>query len=447
MTNTNEYLERRQLLFSKLKDNSITIIGSWPEQKLNEDVEFLYKQNPNLYYLTGWTEPHTILVLAKTNGKAYNILFVPPKDISQEVWTGKRNGKEGAVEYFGVNAAYDNTKFKDIISEIFNDKNYTTIYYDCPDKNSDEWQYYIESVSGHAKESYGIPWIDLKPIIELQRVKKTDFEIDLIRKSCQLSAKAHILAMNNTFPNMNECQIDGLINGYLMWNRCKRLAYPNIVASGNNATTLHYENNDSLMNDGNLLLIDSGGELDYYASDITRTYPISGKFSKEQKEIYNIVLKAQQTCIEQIKPGLTLADLQELSCIVIIEGLLELGLLIGSVEENLENKTYRKFYMHGLGHYLGLDVHDCKTVGKDIEFEPGFVFTVEPGIYISEDLLDVPKEYRGIGIRIEDDVVVTESGCEVLSKDVPKEINEIESIVGTKCIDFHIMPFSTITTV
>ncbi len=423
--NLNEYLQRRNLLFSKLADNSVTIIGSWPEQKLNGDVEYVYKQNPNLYYLTGWMEPHTILILEKNNeSNTKTTMFVPSKDPSMEVWTGKRNGPEGAVSKFGVDEAYDNTSFKDMKNQLM--LIHSTIYYDCPDNNSNEWNSIMHM---------DINKIDLAPIIELQRVKKTGYEVDVIRRSCQLSAKAHMLAMMSAHPGMNECQLDGLINGYLMWHGDKRLAYPNIVASGNNATTLHYDKNDDIMEDGELVLIDSGGELEYYASDITRTFPVNGKFTKEQAEIYQIVLDAQQSCIDYVKPGITVWDLHELSCRVIVSGLLKIGLLFGTIDDNIKNESYKKFYMHNIGHWMGIDVHDCKSVDrKTVKLEPGFVFTVEPGIYISNDS-DVPDAYRGIGVRIEDDVVVTVNGCEVLSKDVPKEIPEIEKLVGIKQMD------------
>jgi Xaa-Pro aminopeptidase len=423
-----EYKLRRDALFSVVPDSSIIILGSWAEQKLNDDVEYSYKQNPNLYYLSGWVEPESVIVLEKRDHGRTVMMFVRPKDPTMETWTGPRAGPIGAIQQFGADYAHDISSFNEIIQQRI--KLYQTIYHDCPDTNSQEYKL-IEQL----KSDKRVKLVDLRPIIELHRVKKTDYEIGLIRQSCKLSAKAHMLAMRGCHPGMNERNLDALISGYLTWNGSKRLAYPNIVAAGNNATTLHYGDNNSTIKNNDLILIDAGGELDYYASDITRTFPANGKFTNEQLQIYQIVLNCQQACISYAKPGITLFDIHNLSCKVITDGLIKLGLLNGTVEENINSRSYTKFYMHSIGHWMGIDVHDCQTVDrKTTKLESGFVFTIEPGIYISNDL-DVPDRYKGIGIRIEDDVVITASGCEVLTDDVPKQVQPLEQLVGTQTVN------------
>jgi Xaa-Pro aminopeptidase len=235
--------------------------------------------------------------------------------------------------------------------------------------------------------------------------------------------------------SMWENNLSGLITGFLMWNGCERLAYPNIVAGGSNATTLHYEKNNCEIKDGDLVLIDAGGEYNYYASDITRTWPINGKFTPEQRRIYNIVLDAQEQCINAIKPGITIGELQKLSSEIITKGLIEVCILKGTFEENMEKQSYRQFYMHGLGHWMGIDVHDCSSVDrKTTTVEAGYVFTVEPGIYISKDaeLPDGFDAYCGIGIRIEDDILVTDNGSLNLTRFVPKDPYIIEKMIGTE---------------
>lgn len=424
----NEYKYRRDRLLFAIPDSSIVIVGSWGEQKLNEDVEYSYKQNPNLYYLSGWVEPEAVLVLEKKGQKCTVTMFVRPKDPTMETWTGPRVGPNGAIQRFGADYAHDISSFDEIIQQKI--RVYPWVYHDCPDMNSHEYKL-IEQL----KLDNTINLIDLRPTIELQRVKKSEYEIDLIRKSCQLSAKAHVLAMRACHPSMNERNLDALISGFLTWNGSKRLAYPNIVAAGNNATTLHYGENSSVIKNNDLILIDAGGELDYYASDITRTFPANGKFTVEQLQIYQIVLNCQQACISYAKPGITLFDIHNLSCRVITDGLIKLGLLTGTVDDNINSRAYTKFYMHSIGHWMGIDVHDCQTVDrKTTKLEPGFVFTIEPGIYISNDL-DVPDRYKGIGIRIEDDVVITTTGCEVLTDDVPKDVQNIQHLVGTQTVN------------
>lgn len=427
-----EFKKRRDLLFDKLEDNSIVIVDCWPEYEMVEGVEYRYRPDSNLYYYTGFTEPNAAMVLEKKGDYRKFTMFVQPKDPSKEVWTGKRWGVDGVKNNFVADEAFTYQELLHQFSEKVNQYEiiyHNIIYHNIP--NSENYDYVMK-----LSNSYKL--VNLKPIMERQRVVKTPYEIDLIKKSCQLSGKMHTVLMGGTQPGMNECTLDGLFTGGVMWNGCERLAYPNVVASGNNGTTLHYCNNCSTMKDGQLVLIDAGGELGYYASDITRTYPVNGKFTQEQKDIYNLVLDVQKKCIELVKPGIIFTELHQISCKLITEGLIKLGLLEGGVEDNIKNETYKKFYMHGLGHWMGLDVHDCGTVDrKETPLEPGMIFTIEPGIYISKDC-DLPiglDKYKGIGIRIEDDILCTENGSEVLSSAAPKEVDELEEIVGTKKID------------
>jgi Xaa-Pro aminopeptidase len=419
-----EFKNRRNALFQKINDKSMVIIGSWPIQYLCHDVEYTYKQDPNFYYYTGFKESDAIAVFEKSNGVEKFTLFVKEKDEKMETWTGFIHGPDLTVIKFDADQAFNNEHFKEYIMEHV--MNYKYLYNWCPDEKSQEFKFVQ-----YVHENLGIEIINCVEIMELQRNVKTEYEINLIKQACEISGKAHILAMKSTKPRMSEKHIDALINGFAMYNGCKRLAYTNIVAGGNNATTLHYENNDKELNDGDILLIDAGGEYEGYASDISRSFPVNGKFTNEQRQIYQIVLDCQKKCIEMVKPGVTIMEIHAYSQRLIAEGLINIGLLNGLVEDVVNNEDIKKFYMHTIGHFMGLDVHDCDFIDRGgYKLVPGNVFTIEPGIYISNKMV-VPEEYKGIGIRIEDDILVTNDGCEVLSCHCPKEINEIEKIVGT----------------
>ena len=399
-----EFKQRRSVLWNNASCDMI-IIGSWPVQYLNGDVDYKYKQDPNFYYYTGIKEQDMVLIIERTVGNKYDsYIFARGKDPKQELWTGKRHGFDELMVDYGFDQAYP---LKDVDSYL-SSCNYSNILAHVPDKLCS-----ILPICNNINADM----TSLQHIMETQRVIKSPFEINIIKKACAISAQIHNeIGEHISHVNVvNEREIDGTIMGLMIRNGCQRLAYPNVVAAGKNGTTLHYSDNDGDIGNDDLILIDAGGELDYYASDITRTIHNSGNFTPEQKNIYDLVLKTQMECINMVKPGITIPDIHMRSVNIITLGLIELGLLEGNAEDNIHNESYKKFYMHSIGHWMGIDVHDCQTVNKvTTVLEPGHVFTVEPGIYIPSDD-SIPKEYRGIAVRIEDDILVTKDGYNNMS--------------------------------
>ena len=415
-------IERRSKLCQNLIDstnnNKIVIFDSAQELYFNHDCAYLYRQDTNLYYYCPINQPASTLVLVSFKDQVTSYLFIEKRDPVKETWIGKRLENEDAKRLFSVDHVYNNNELEEVMDKLFSElQSSTSIYYNCPDKNSKMSRYIYYKLG---------PSSDLLPVVELQRCIKDPYEIDIMRKSAKISANAYVSAMKGTRPDMMEYEIDAILMYEFIRKGVRRVAYNNIVASGENATILHYDCNNSTMMDGDLLLVDGGGEYEHYASDISRTWPINGKFSEAQREIYQIVLDAQKACIDMVKPGISLADLHKKSVEIVSEGLIKLGILSGTQEDVISNLSYKKYYMHGVGHWLGSDVHDCPAIGK-IEFRPGMTFTVEPGLYL--DKTCPVEKYRGIGVRIEDDILVTENGYEVLSRHVPKEISEIEAIM------------------
>ena len=400
-----EFKKRRDELW-KNTDAEIIIIGSWPVQYLNGDVDYTYKQDPNFYYYTGIKEQDMTLIMEYhcegDVNKRMDYIFARGSDPKQELWTGKRLSLQSIISDYGFDDAYQNECLDQVIHNICKAQN-VNIYAHIPDKLNT-----VQLILNDSKK-YIAP---LKHIMESQRVIKSESEIEKLKKACELSAKVHNEIgeyIYHTNVN-NEREIDGTIIGLMIKNGCQRLAYPNVVASGKNGTTLHYSANNGDIGSNDLILIDAGGELDYYASDITRTVPANRIFTQEQQNIYDLVLKAQMECICMVRSGITLMHIHEKSVEVITKGLLELGLLTGNLNDNINNESYKKFYMHKVGHWMGIDVHDCCSVDKSTTIlEPGHVFTIEPGIYIGDDLT-IPEKYRNIAVRIEDDILVTKNG-------------------------------------
>lgn len=421
-----------------MADNSIAIIPAAHEKTRSYDTEYKFRQDSDFWYLTGFPEPDAIAVIDPGNKKAPYTLYVRPRDPEMETWFGRRAGVEGTVRKFGADRAFPIARFTADLPKILNGRD--ILYYRfAVDGPLDHLilNYLKEQRVRRLKSAYPPHTIiDPTPIIGEMRLHKSPEEIELMQKAADIAAEAHILAMKKVRPGMNESQVEALIEAHMRDRGASGVAYNSIVGSGPNATILHYVENNAVLRDGDLLLIDAGAEYQVYASDITRTFPVNGRFSPAQREIYDVVLDVQLKCIEYTRPGNTVKGRQEYSIELLTEGMVKLGLLKGKTSDLIKKKAYMKYYMHGVGHYLGLDVHDAGRYFVDQHakisrpFAPGMVLTVEPGIYVPPDDKTAPAKYRGIGIRIEDDVVVTESGNRILTSKVPKHPEEIESLMN-----------------
>ena len=428
--NLSTYAARRQEFLKQMGDG-IAIFPAAPTSIRSQDVEYRYRQNNDLYYLTGFPEPESLCLLSPNHDKEQFILFVRPRDKEKETWTGKRFGVEGAQEFFGVDAAYTIEQLDEVLPEhlLAAEKIYYGLGRD-ERLNTKILDFVNQGRLQRPRSGHGpVAIIDPSDLLHEMRLFKTPQEIDLMRRAITASAAAHHAALHETRPGMHEYEIEALLEYHFRRNGAEGPAYPSIVASGANATILHYISNDQQMQAGDLLLIDAGSEYACYCSDVTRTFPVGREFSAPQKEIYSLVLTAQKHAIEMIRPGIGFDDVHQRATEILINGLRDLGLLSGSTESILEKGDYRQFYMHRTSHWLGMDVHDVGKyrVGDESRtLEPGMVLTVEPGLYIAADA-DVPAAYQGIGVRIEDDVLVTANGHDVLTGAIPKEIDDIEA--------------------
>jgi Xaa-Pro aminopeptidase len=384
--------------------------------------------------LTGFEEPNSIFVFLPGSNPE-TVLFVQEKDASKETWTGFRYGPEGAKEAFKVDAAFTIDKFEVEIVKLL--KNVDRLYYSMFINREVDSVILkaIENISlARSRTNKGNLTIeDSRPLIGEMRILKSAYEIDQMRKAAVASSEAHIAVMRATRPGVNERTLQSLFIFEVMKRGCAREGYGSIVASGAAATTLHYVFNDQPCKDGDLILIDAGGECNYYSADITRTYPVNGKFNVTQKRVYQKMLDLQKNLITLVKPGQTREGMQKETIAGVTDILIDEKLLKGRREDLIEKKEFFKFYPHGVSHWLGMDVHDAgltEVKNEPRPYEPGMVLTVEPGLYIPHDMKEVPEEYRGIGIRIEDDILVTAMGQENLTVACPKEITDLESIIG-----------------
>lgn len=399
-----------------------------------KECEHRYRQDSNFLYLTGFHEPESICILAPEHSEHRFVLFVRPRDREREIWTGKRAGVKGAKEEYGADAAYPLADLDKEIPKYF--ENVENIHYTMGSDASLDGKV-VELLEQFREERYKscsgpVSIVDPGEIVRNMRAIKEPCEIDLMRKAAEISCQAHIAAMTSVEPGIYEYEIQAVIEYTFLKNGATGPAYSTIAAAGPNATYLHYNVNDCVIKDGDLVLVDAGAEYKHYSGDITRTFPANGKFSHLQRDLYSIVLDAQTAAIEAIKPGEKMDGYHEKAIQIIVDGLMDVGLLKGEREKIIEEKDYAEFYMHNTGHWLGLDTHDVgrRKIGDEVRpFEAGMVVTVEPGIYIAQDMEEVDEKYRGVGIRIEDDVLVTEGGHEVLTKEVPKKIEDIESIM------------------
>ena len=432
-----EYQQRRQQLMSKI-GNGTAIFRSAPTAVMHNDVEYVFRQDSDFFYLTGFNEAQAVAVLAPHHPEHQYVLFVQPKDRAMEIWSGYRCGVDAAKEIYDADEAYPIEELDERLPEYL--KTADRIYYrvgrdrNFNDKILSHWQRLMRIYPKHGTGPIAIE--DPAPTLHGMRLIKSSAELELMRKAADIAVEAHNHAMEFTQPGRYEYEVQAEIEHIFRLQGGLGPAYPSIVASGDNACVLHYIENNRQMQDGELLLIDAGCSYGYYNSDITRTFPIGDKFTAEQKALYELVLEAQKQAIAQVKPGNPYNLIHKTAVRVLTEGLVELGLLAGEVDQLIEEEKYKAFYMHSTGHWLGLDVHDVGVYqhGEDNPqiLQPGQVLTVEPGIYIvpdtepDEDQPEVDPRWIGIGIRIEDDVLVTSTGHEVLTAGVPKEIADIE---------------------
>ena len=429
-----EFARRRKNLMGMMDKHTISIIPGAREVTRSRDTEYPFRQNSDLFYLTGFEEPDAVLVLVPGRRQGQVVLFCRERDPDMELWNGYRLGPEGAVAYLGVDDAFPIDDLDEILPGLI--EGTQRIYYsmghdDVFDQRVMGWVNQIRKLvrTGAAPPA---DFTDLAFLLHEQRLIKSAAEVRVMRKAGEISAAAHVRAMQECQPGRYEYHLEAAIQHTFAEHGARFPAYNSIVGSGANACVLHYTENASKMRAGDLVLIDAGCEYQGYAADITRTFPVSGQFSTEQRAIYDVVLEAQRAAIAKVRPGNTWNQPHDATVRVITRGLIKLGLLRGKERELIKAEAYRDFYMHRAGHWLGLDVHDVgeyRVDGRWRQLEPGMVLTIEPGIYIAADNTKVPKRWRGIGVRIEDDVVVTEQGCDVLTGDVPKRADEIEALM------------------
>ncbi|UVJ44231.1 Xaa-Pro aminopeptidase [Pseudomonas sp. LS1212] len=430
-----EYARRRKALMAQMEPNSIAILPAAAVFIRNRDVEHVYRQDSDFQYLSGFPEPEAVIALIPGREHGEYVLFCRERNPERELWDGHRAGQEGAIRDFGADDAFPITDIDDILPGLIEgrDRVYSAMGSNAEfDRHLMDW---INVIRSKARLGAQPPkeFVALDHLLHDMRLYKSAAEVKVMREAAAISSRAHVRAMQASRAGLHEFSLEAELDYEFRKGGAKMPAYGSIVAAGRNACILHYQSNDALLKDGDVVLIDAGCEIDCYASDITRTFPVSGTFSPEQKAIYELVLKAQEAAFEAIGPGKHWNQAHEATVQVITEGLVNLGLLQGDVQELIASEAYRAFYMHRAGHWLGMDVHDVgdyKVGGQWRVLEPGMALTVEPGIYIAPDNQNVAKKWRGIGIRIEDDVVVTKQGCEILTNGVPKTVAEIEALMA-----------------
>ena len=430
-----EFARRRQALIEQMASESIAILPAAPERTRNRDVHYPFRQDSDFQYLTGFEEADAVLVLIPGREHGESVLFCRERDPEKERWDGFLVGPEGAVERYGFDDAFPIDDIDEILPGMIEGK--SRVYYSMGldaqfDAHVMEWINVIRSKVRSGAQPPG-EFIALEHFLHDMRLYKSAAEIKVMEQAARISAEAHCRAMQVCKPGMFEYQLEAeLVHGF-MRHGSRAPAYPSIVGGGDNACILHYIDNNQPLKDGDLVLIDAGCELENYASDITRTFPVNGKFSPEQKAVYEIVLASQAAAIDAVRPGNHWNQPHEAAVKVLCQGLIDLGILKGTLDEVLETESYKSYYMHRTGHWLGMDVHDVgdyKVGGAWRVLEPGMVLTVEPGLYISPNAEEVDPRWRGIGIRIEDDVAVTRDGCRVLTDGVPKAVEAIEALMA-----------------
>lgn len=432
--NKQEFAKRRQRLIEIMGEDSIAVLPNAVVSNRNRDVDYIFRSDSNFHYLSGFDEPESLIVIVPGRPHGEYLLFCRERNLDKEIWDGYRAGQEGAVEKYGADDSYPFSDLNDILPGLLEGKEkvfYTMGNVPSFDHRMVGWLNHLRNASRQGMHS-PTEIVELDHVLNELRLFKSSNEIKAMRKAAEISVQAHIRAMEFTQVGKWEYQVEAEIIHEFMKNDCRSPAYPSIVGGGENGCILHYIENDHRLKNNTLLLIDAGAEYDYYAADITRTFPTNGKFTTAQKALYNLVLDAQKAAIAEVKPGNHWNQPHEAAVRVLTQGLLELGLLKGKLETLIEKEQYRDFYMHRTGHWLGMDVHDVgdyKIGGEWRLLEPGMVLTVEPGLYI-RDPATIAKKWHFIGIRIEDDVLVTKTGHEVLTQGAPKEVDEIETLMA-----------------
>lgn len=432
MESTNFKARRKKLL--SLIGQSLAIIPAGKEMTRSHDTHFPFRQSSNFKYLTGFPEPDAILVLCHNNDKYQDILFVRPKDPTMEMWMGKRLGVEETESIYDFDKVYSIEDFDTVLNDLL--IGHQQVYLDLFDHFQQSLREKVLKKMEELQSRRKLPGIkpngikDLMPLIGKLRLRKDQNEIQLMKKSAEISSRMHKHLMSGCRPGANEADLYRLLKLSIASQGAADEAYESIIASGNNANTLHYISNNQEIKDGDLVLVDAGCEFKLYAADITRTFPANGKFTEDQKTIYQIVLNAQKNALSHALPGRSIKEVHMAAVKTLTQGLIDIKVLSGGLDENIENLNYREFYPHGTSHWLGLDVHDpCPYLddqGEELLFSEGMVFTIEPGLYFNENTYKGPAQYKGIGIRIEDDILITEEGHEILTSSTPKEIKEVE---------------------
>ena len=430
-----EFARRRRALMAQMEDNSIAILSAAPERTRNRDVEHPYRQDSDFWYLSGFPEPAAVMALIPGREHGEFVLFCRERDRTMEIWNGYRAGPEGAVEKYGADDAFPISDIDEILPGLIEGRE--RVYYDLGrdpefDRQVMSW---VNSIRARVRTGAHPPgeFLALTHLLHDMRLYKSAAEIKVMRRAAEIAAGAHVRAMRAVRPGMYEYQLEAEYLHEFMLHGARSPAYPSIVGGGANGCILHYIENSEKLRDGDLVLVDAGCEYHSYASDITRTFPVNGRFSREQQALYEVVLASQYEAIEAVKPGNHWNAFHEAALKVLTQGLVDLGLLKGELNELIETEAYRPFFMHRTGHWLGLDVHDVgdyKVHDQWRVLEPGMVVTVEPGLYIAPDDTSVDARWRGIGIRIEDDVAVTRDGFDVLTRDVPKDVADIEALMN-----------------
>jgi Xaa-Pro aminopeptidase len=426
------FAARRDAYMQAIGPNAVAVIRSLPERLRNGDAFHPFRQLSDLLYLTGFVEPDATLVLRPGAEKERVVMFVRPRDPEMETWDGRRAGIEGAQAKYGADIAYPSSELAGKLAELV--ANCEELHYSLglDDEMDLLVTHTIAKLRKTEKRGKRPPRAVVDPRLALHelRLHKRPEELTAMRKAAAISTDAHIAAMKAGRPGSFEHELEALINYTFRKQGATGPGYTSIVGAGENATILHYIENNCAIADGDLVLVDAGAEYNGYTADITRTFPANGKFTEVQRRVYQIVLDCQVEAVEMVKPGVTLDQIHELCVRRLTEGMIALGLLGGTADERIKDQSYRKFYMHGTSHWLGMDVHDVGAYtqgGKARPLAPGMVITVEPGLYIASDATDVPAELRGIGVRIEDDILVTQTGHENLTKSCPKTISDIEA--------------------
>lgn len=428
------FARRRADFLARMGEEEAAILAAAPPRPRNRDVEFPYRQDSDFYYLTGFPEPNAVAVFLPGRKQGQFILFCQEYDEQKAIWEGHHAGLKGARKYYGAEEAYSIDEIDGVMPKLLAGRERLHCGLGKNPQFDQKLLAWVSAVKRQVRAGVRAPkeFIDLNRVLHEMRLIKSPEEVAAMRQAAEISAKAHIRAMQVCRPGLYEYQIEAEIIHEFMRAGARSPAYPSIVAGGANACVLHYTNNDKQLKAGELLLIDAGAEYDYYAADITRTFPVDGRFISLQRTIYELVLEAQLAAIEKVRAGNHWNEPHEAAVRVLVKGLVKLGLLDGHPSRLIKKEAYKDFYMHRTGHWLGMDVHDVGDYKLDDEWRelrPGMVLTVEPGLYIGQQCKQVPRKWRGIGVRIEDDVHVTENGCEVLTRAVPKTVEEIEALM------------------